>query len=415
MRFYLARPTLAALIFTGSTLGIGCSEAPAEDPLLEASTDPITDITSSAVKRQSVGNCWLYATSSWAESLVKQAGQANGAAEEPNMSESYWTYWHWFDQIANGRASSEIETGGFYQTAVQIMTRYGIVAEGDFIPTEATEERSMRQKEALAKINESLKTGALSTPKARRDRAAIRAELDAAFALEPNVIEQMDRIFARGVTRTLDRSQVSLKGTMIKRPSDFQVLVRDPQTKKPVTATLQDAIGTRSSSRFAWRTVSYGWDAASRRSLLARVQRAMHDGQPVIMSWHVDFAAMKDGQFLAPPETPGAQGGHMVVVEDYQVTDVPGFGTLPAGVVETRPEALAAALAPESKIEFIRVKNSWGTHRPDPLQIGPGYHDLYMRYLDGPIKQCTQVEGTSDPDDCWDDTPLNNFTLPPGY
>jgi hypothetical protein len=414
MRFDLGRTSLCALLLAGTVFGAGCAPAPDAEEEISASTDPIVDIGGTAVKRQAVGNCWLYAGASWAESLVKQA-----TGEELNMSESYWTYWHWFDQIANGRVGSEIQTGGWFSTAVEIMARYGIVSEEAFIPAEATEERSLRQKAALTKINESLKTGVLSSPEARRDRAVVRQELDLAFELDTTVVEQMDTIFRRDVTRTLDRSSVDTKATMIRRPVDFSALLREPETHEPHAGTLEDAIGTRSAGgsrtgKYMWRQSSYPFNASSRRTMLARVQRAMHDGQPVVMSWHVDFAAMKDGQFLAPPETPGAQGGHMVIVEDYQVADVPGFGTLTAGVAETRPEALEAALSPESTIEFIRIKNSWGTHRPDPLSIGPGSHDLYMRYLDGPIKQCTQENGTST-DRCWDDTPLNDFVLPAGY
>src|SRR4051812_13145998 len=88
MRFDLARSAAVAMVFLGSTLGVGCSSAAQVDEESGASTDPIVDIDSSHVKRQSIGNCWIYATASWAESLVKQA-----EGTEPNMSESYWTYW----------------------------------------------------------------------------------------------------------------------------------------------------------------------------------------------------------------------------------------------------------------------------------------------------------------------------------
>jgi hypothetical protein len=92
------------------------------------------------------------------------------------------------------------------------------------------------------------------------------------------------------------------------------------------------------------------------------------------------------------------------------------FGSLKAGELETRPEALEAALSSSAKIEFFRVKNSWGSFRPDRQFVLPGYHDLYMAYLDGPIKHCTQNESdTGSTDDCYDDTPLNDFVLPAGY
>lgn len=424
MRFDLARySVLAACFAVSSTLAAGCSLA-AEDDLEEdgigASEDPIVDIDHSKVKRQSIGNCWLYATASWAESLAKSAP----GARELDMSESYWTYWHWFDQIANGGAATEINTGGWYTTAAEIITRYGIYSEGSFIASEATDEMSRRQSTALTKMNQSLKSGALSTPEARRDRALVRRELDAAWELAPNVVKQLNRVFGAAVTRTLDKSTVSTRFTSIKRAGDIKVSLRDPQTKEPVVATLQDALGTRSSSwstyragRYAWQGTGYPSSAAARRSLLARVQRAMHDRQPVIMSWYVDFNALDaSGRFAAPPSKPGRQGGHMVVVEDYQINDVPGFGRLLAGVDEMRPEALDAALSPAANIEFIRVKNSWGTYRVDRQFVLPGYHDLYMEYLNGPIQQCKQKDDdTGSTDDCRDAAPLNDFILPPGY
>jgi hypothetical protein len=428
MRFDLARRSvLAALLAVGATFAAGCSLAADADLDDEeetaASEDAIVDIDNSRVKRQSIGNCWLYATASWAESLAKQVP----GASEQNMSESYWTYWHWFDQIANGSTANEISTGGWYATAVEIISRYGIMNEGSFIPSEATAEMSLRQKTALDKINTALKSGALSTPEARRNRTLVRKELDKAFELSPSVVSQLNRVFGTGVTRTLDRSTVTTRFTSIKRASDIKVRLRDPDTKEPVTVTLQDAIGTRSSSWSSYRTGRYAWQMASypgspssqtaRRSMLTRLQKAMHDKQPVIMSWYVDFNALDpQGRFAAPPATPGRQGGHMVVVEDYQINNVPGFGTLKAGVTETRSDALRAALSPAATIEFVRIKNSWGTYRPDRQFVLPGYHDLYMKYLDGPIQQCTQKEDdTGSTDNCWDDTPLNDFVLPAGY
>jgi hypothetical protein len=126
------------------------------------------------------------------------------------------------------------------------------------------------------------------------------------------------------------------------------------------------------------------------------MQKAMHGGMPVILSWFVDFNAM-DGQnrFMAPPPSPGHQGGHMTVLEDYQINEVPGFGTLKAGELVTDPKALDAALSPSAKIEFLRIKNSWGSGLA-PNASGEefrGYHDLYMKYLDASLVKCTESNG----------------------
>ncbi len=108
----------------------------------------------------------------------------------------------------------------------------------------------------------------------------------------------------------------------------------------------------------------------------------------------------------------------MVVMEDYQVDVGAPFGTLKAGVLEKRPEALEAALKDTSTIQFIRVKNSWGAARPDRAFAPgmPGYHDLYLDYLNGPVKRCNERNGETDTSNCpYDHTPLQNVVLPPGY
>ena len=64
-----------------------------------SSTDDITQVDHSKVKRQSIGNCWLYATTSWLEALNK----ARHGRREQNTSESWLTYWHWYEQLANGQ------------------------------------------------------------------------------------------------------------------------------------------------------------------------------------------------------------------------------------------------------------------------------------------------------------------------
>ena len=64
------RALVAALFATGTALAVGCGLGSdvGEDDLVGATTDPITDITQTWVRRQTVGNCWLYAAASWAES-----------------------------------------------------------------------------------------------------------------------------------------------------------------------------------------------------------------------------------------------------------------------------------------------------------------------------------------------------------
>src|SRR5690606_16167114 len=159
------------------------------------STDDVTDVMNSSVKNQSIGNCWVYATIGWAESLhLTQTGH------ELNLSESWVSYWHWYEQIAGGPAGDtsvasldkgQISTGGWWGVGVEIMRRYGVLSEGAFIPEEAEAARSSRQSSALSAINASLKSGVLSDPAKRRDRAVVRAELDKAWGLKPEVSAMM--------------------------------------------------------------------------------------------------------------------------------------------------------------------------------------------------------------------------------
>jgi hypothetical protein len=427
MPFSLARPLRSSLhvvfgaLLAATAAGCSASDSPSSDAEEGANTEDFTDVNHSDVKRQSIGNCWLYAVASWSESLHKSTLAGNAV---PNFSESYWTYWHWFEQIANGNIGSkaEVSTGGHYSTGVELITRYGVLNEAEFIPEEANAEMSNRQKTALDKINASLKTGALKDAAARRDRALVRRELDKAWELGPNVVTLLDRVFGASVTRTLDRSPRANEGTLLKRSNQIPIAQPDARTHQPVRGTLADAIGRRTTSfgprtgALAWQEINYGFDARSRREFLRRTQRAMHDSAPVVIRWFVDFNSLDgEGRFAKPPATPGRQGGHMTVLEDYEA-EVPGFGLIKAGIRETRPEVLDAALNDQTQIKFLRVKNSWGTFRPDRAFVLPGYHDLHMEYLNGPVKRCTELpSGQPDVNDCFDDTPLGGVVLPPGY
>ncbi|MEZ4293426.1 MAG: hypothetical protein R3B70_00495 [Polyangiaceae bacterium] len=387
----------------------------------QSQSDDITDVANSKVKRQSIGNCWIYASIGWAESL-----RLGYSGEELNLSESYVTYWHWLEEISGGAAGmtavasldgDEVSTGGFWGVAAELMRRYGVMDEGKFIPEEAEAARSARQASALSAINASLKTGVLSDRTKRKDLAVVRAELDKAWQLSPEVIALLDDTFGQKVTKNLEKGAVVPEGSGLHTPKSIEIAMT---SSGPLT--LADAIGKPSSSynvrqrsgTYAWNEESYPYYPSGRRDFLAKAQKAMHGGLPVIMTWFVDFNAMKSNTFKEPPATPGRQGGHMTVLEDYQVTNVPGYGTLEAGTVVTDQKALDAALSKEATIEFFRIKNSWGSDLAPPGASDDfkGYNDLYMKYLNGPITKCT-AKGD---DPCASKTQENGlwaFVLPP--
>lgn len=420
---------LGSLLALSSTTAIGCAantQRPSGDEELDdgSSVDDITQVNHSKVKRQSIGNCWLYATTSWLEALNKEA-----TGEEKNTSESWLTYWHWFEQLANGGVRNEISTGGSYATATDLVLRYGLMLEGDFIPGESDSEMSNRQSRALDTINAVLRNGGpLKDAVEKRDRAAIRAELDRAWGLDEAVIGRLNVVFGRSVTRTLDRSPYAsgrAASNKVIRAQDFPTALKDPQAPGKVVGTLADAIGTVGAwwgprtGKFAWNEVNYPREAGERREFWKRVQRALHDGEPIIASWKVDFNALTSSAVFSLAELqrrgPGRQGGHMTVMHDYQAT-VPGFGLLKAGEAAT-PEQMEAALDDNTTIEFIRVKNSWGGIRPDRWSEAsiPGYHDLELKYLDGPIKECDEASGPTPAQCNGEVTPLWDVVLPAGY
>lgn len=411
-RFLAAASTLAL-----ASQVVGCA---ADEPASQS--DDVTDIANSKVKNQSIGNCWIYASVGWAESL-----RLGYSGEELDLSESYITYFHWFEEITGGisgfpavasLSGDELSTGGFWGVAAELMRRYGVMAEGKFIPEEAEAARSARQSQALSAINTSLKSGVLSDKAKRRDPAVVRAELDKAWKLAPEVIAALNETFGDTMTKNLEKGATIPEGSGILRPKDIEIAVTD----SGAVLTLADAIGKPSSSynvrsrtgTYAWNEESYPTYKSSRRDFLKKAQKAMHGGLPVIMTWFVDFNAMKNNTFMEPPANPGRQGGHMTVLEDYEIENVPGYGTLKAGETVTDPKALDAALSTEANILFFRIKNSWGSDLAPPGagEDLKGYNDLYMKYLNGPITKCTAKDG----DACAiksEETGLWAFVLPP--
>ncbi len=390
------------------------------------SSDDITDVPHTDVERQSIGNCWLYAQASWVESLHLAA-----TGEAFDVSQSYWTYWHWFDQIGGGW-TDEISTGGNQWTSDSLAQDRGLMWETDFVAEDATSEMSYRQESALNKINAELENGRLKEREARQDGELVREVMDEAWGLTDEVRAQLDQAFGTDGNGSLRNNPEAADGTTIIRATDFeaQYTVRNGEQVELKQTNLATAISE-------WHTVTYptsswGGDLAVRqRDYVIRVQRALHDAQPVVITWDVDFNALENGEgelqgsfnmtTLQDAGVAGHQGGHMTVLEDYQaVTEE--FGLLEAGKTldpEDPEDAakLEALLLSSTEIQFLRIKNSWGSLRPDrEFAPGyPGYHDLYMDYLNGPIAWCPSVDHPTE-DNCTGTTnPLNSVMLPPGY
>jgi len=410
------------LAMAPATLLGGCT--PSEDavsPYEDNVSDEIANVLQSAVKRQSIGNCWIYATLGWIESMNRSR-----TGVENNYSESYVTFWDWFAKIttgsgvtsrsSNGVTSRTIETGGSWQLAASIIKQRGLMTEGDFIPDEATAEMSARQAAAERAINMALSDGGeLATPEARRDGARVLNVLARAWNLSPSIMTTIKNVFGNAGERRFDgySNRATNTRTRAKPPSSIQVrtVVRNGNTISTVDATLADVLP---GGRHAWRAFDYPgtWNPSARPEAMRRMLRALNADAPVIISWLVDFNALDStGTFrlsqLQMAGRPGRQGGHMTVLHDYQVT-LPNGRVIPAGQPASAADREAALTVMP---DFLRVKNSWGVSRADRASM-QGYYDLDLPYLHGPIAWVNE-SNPNGPHAQY--APLNEMILPPGF
>jgi hypothetical protein len=417
-----ALKNVRTIVFVSLTVAVTATGCMAVD----SDSANITDVNHTDVERQSIGNCWLYAQASWVESMHLTA-----TGESFDISQSYWTYWHWYDQLTSGWSSKdEISTGGNQWTSNDIVLQRGIVPELAFVAEDAQSEMSNRQSAAKSKINSELESGRLEQSASRRDGKLVRQVLNEAWQLQPEVVAYLDAVFGEDGRRLLDDGDLDLSETPIISANDFAAEYIDRSSGSPEVQRTNLATAIN-----AWRTDDYpNWGASvelKRREFQIRVQRALHDGQPVVITWDVDFNAMESGQnerrgsfnmtTLGEAGGAGRQGGHMTVLEDYEA-ETEAYGLLKAGDtldpdVEEDAAKLEALLDASTKIKFFRIKNSWGSWRDDRASAPgfPGYHDLYLDYLNGPIKWCPSEDDKSD-ENCRGETiPFNSVMLPPGY
>ncbi len=374
------------------------------DGVTLAAADPITDISLTPVKEQLLGSCWNFTAMAWMESLHTET-----TGVRLDLSESYLTYWDWFEKLTSGRFEpGKLETGGTVGNAFDLIRRYGLMTEAQFIADDAGKARSSHVLAAFHRLETSLKGGKLRTAVARRNRGLVRAELDRIWDLSPEVAALLTKTFGAGAERSMTTIDPwSLRGGL-RHPTTFSMgTLTDLQKHRAVT--LDEVMGTPSptnadirSGQLAWTSVAYptsGWFLARRqRDFYRKIQRALHAGLPVPVVWRAYAPVMPEtGRFKELPTGPIDDGWHASLIVDYQVTNVPGFGTLEAGSAAPDLKALSAALEAQSMIEFFRVKNSWGPKSPDPSGTGvfAGYNDVYLEWLTGPFHVCDRWAGSA--------------------
>ncbi len=379
-------------LITRLGLILGVSSVLACSPLQnkESTSSPlVTDVAHTISKRQSIGNCWLYAAGTWLESNALSYQN-----EVLDVSESYWTWWHFYNQLVAPYELEEIATGGSWNEARAIILKHGYVNEADFISDEGGFEMSFRQKQAVNFINDALAYGVLKDPEARTPEL-VREVLDEAFGSNMAEAEKLAQTAQLKIIRTLPNGQV---------------------------VTLRDLLDRR--SREAWVEVSFprvfGENAVvnanvqkARRRIWNRVFRALNDKQPVVISLMIDFNALdnKDGTFKGQRLRElgaGDQGGHLTVLEDYTVTDVPGIGAIGRGEVSEELQELAL----QGTLDQLVVKNSWGVNRPE-RGIKDGITLFDRSYLEDQYAWKEDEDDLESPVNWY--TTLGGFVLPAGY
>src|SRR5262249_4934445 len=153
---------------------------------------------------------------------------ATAGGPQLELSESYVTYWHWYDQIVSGQITDDkVEEGGSWGEAADISLKYGLMESKDFEAADATTEMSAAQSTALKAVNAALKDGALKDDTARQDRKAVRKILDDAWALPQGVRDAFDATFGADVSKTLDKGAVVAAGAKIKKASDLPAKMKN--------------------------------------------------------------------------------------------------------------------------------------------------------------------------------------------
>lgn len=401
--------TLAVGIVFGAA---GCG---GEDTTVGSDVSNVTDVQLTDIKTQTLGTCWLYTTVGWAESMHLRYTGAR-----LDLSEAYLTYWHWFEQIA-GRVpfpfnivyalEEGLVEGGFWSYGAELISRYGVMHEGSFLPDESDTQRAARKRNAARFIEESLEDGVLASKDNRDNPALVAHELALAWGLDGAVVDELAAVFGSDVSRTLADGPPPSNSAIVSANA-----VAVGHETDGTTITLADAVGTASALGAHLRSGKYAWDSHlppltswGRRGYEIDIQTALHAHQPIPISWLVDWGARDQSAFREPSGEAGNWGGHATILADYQV-NVPGLGTLEAGTWVQDGNVLESALSRDAKIEFFRVKNSWGmTTPPDDDGVLYGYFDLYADYLYGEISICASEDCTKSHG--W--TPLRGVVLPP--
>lgn len=369
-----------------SLLAVVAVPACGAEPAVRTGEDDVTQVPTTSVKEQAIGNCWIYTTLGWVESLhLARTG------ETLNLSESYVTYLHWFERLVTERevfsTDGTWQTGDFFGSGAEIVSRYGLLDEAAFLPSEASLDRSARQARAVEVVKAALRPGGeLATRAERADPVRVRALLDRAFGLSPELSASLTVAFGADLARTR-QDGAKLGGRGWHDPASMRVA----RTKDGHDVTLDEALGELDPDRevrpgrdrrerrgpYAWRRVEID-SPATLEAVGQRMKATLNAGFPVPMDWYVSWPSRRAGGAFTPPAVVGQGGWHETMATDYEITLASGQ-VLRAGVPVTDPALLAQTLAPGAKLSFVRMKNSWG--RDEGPFDARGFTDTSWGYL----------------------------------
>lgn len=376
----MIRPLMAVLF-----LSWGCSES-------DTSRPAVTIVEQTPVKRQSIGNCWLYAQASWLESLLKTSQGA-----EVNVSESYWTYWDFYHKLMNRDEMLEdgvLNTGGTWSLSRWIVSQYGWVEEGIFIAPESEAQISDAQLCAEKYILGAVREGGKLDPLLPRTSERVHAALREGFSCGGRWLIDMDGAYAQ------------------RHPSRETLVRNGAGEERTLEAWLRAWTEVRNPAHEYWagfESKKLPSPAAMDRyaQLERQIKKALNDHHPVVLSLFVSFNAPDAwGLFnlttLASRGYLGTTGGHMLVLHDYAVAEAPGRGVLGEGDLSEEEKQLAL----EGQLSYLVAKNSWGRDRPDRPWLGDGYSRFTWDYLTKTYYD--EEAGRAYPF-------LQSVILPPGY
>jgi hypothetical protein len=341
---------------------LGC-----EAPPVSTSQPLVTQVNQSEVKRQLIGNCWLYAAASWLESLLKSTD-----GREVNVSETYWTYWDFYEKLKDGSQlddEGKFPTGGHWWSVRYLIQTYGWIPQDDFQPWEENQQRASEMQACGERdIVPELQEGGRLYRVDQRSDTVIRQVLDEVFSCQGRY--PIDWSYVQGKVQRASATPLQLSGsprrtTLSEQLSVWQVIAHPGRD----SSQLGKGLPSRRSRELT-------------EALGLRVRRALNDKQPVVLSFEVTFEAPDAGGLfnldtLAERGTLGHRGGHMLVLHDYTVSRAPRYGDLGEG--EMSPEEKAAAL--KGQLETLVAKNSWGRYRWDRPWLGAGYSRFTWDYL----------------------------------